>query len=134
MSVTIKDKDEFRQALDSYWVASSLIKDAKDECKQEKKKMMLRITLMLQEVNNLRPAIQKYMIDNNLTTVKSKGKTFSLKWRKAKSKLSNDEIAEMMRDESVDEEIVTSFLKIAEKKKEKTSGTIECKILEEEEI
>ncbi len=130
MTQTIQNKQEFRTALDQYWIATSLIKEAKEECKEEKKRIMSKIALMVKEVDALLPALRDYMLQEGLTSISSKGKTFHLKYRKSKTKLSNDEIAEMLRKEEVDEDAVQAFMNVAAMKKEKTSSHIKCEVEE----
>lgn len=131
--VIIHNKAEFKSALESYWVNATQIKEVKEQLKQEKKHRMQAVELMKKEVEKLGPAIEKWMIAQEIQTVRSRGKTFHLKWRKLKSKMSNDELADKMKAQGVSDENIQIFLEIAKLKKERSSSSLECKIEEQSE-
>lgn len=131
--IVITNKSEFKSALESYWVNATQIKEVKDQLKAEKKIRMQAVELMKKEVEKLSPAIEKWMVAQKIETVRSRGKTFHLKWKKLKSKMSNDELADKMKQEGVSEDNINIFLQVAQIKKERSSSSLECKVEEESE-
>jgi len=128
---TIQNQDEFKSALENYWVNITQIKEVKEEIKKEKKQRMQAVDLMIKEIDHLTPAIEQYMLQHNIShAVKFRGKTFRLRWTNHKSKLDMTEISDMMREKGLDESTLSIVSDALNMKKESKKCKIECKIAE----
>lgn len=128
---TIQNQDEFKTALENYWVNITQIKEVKDEIKKEKKQRMQAVEMMVKEINHLTPAIEQYMLQHKIShAVKFRGKTFRLRWTNHKSKIDLTEASDMMRERGLDESTMSIISDALSTKKECKRCKIECKLAE----
>ena len=120
--------DNLKEILDEYWKCESLLQEAKDRLREEKKATMEGLRSVAERAAALRPVVIQSIKDCDRDRIYSRKKEFALKTKYKKEKPSEDAIEAFLINHGLNEEqIKAAFLIFTEQKWVPVEETIKLK-------